>query len=80
MFAAGCLPTFSLHFLETNGLFICWWCFGAADSGHFPEAAGITGNRNAQQLLVHPRKHNGVSTQLHKHNYDFKNETPFNLI
>lgn len=24
MFAAGCLPTFSPHFLETNGLFIGW--------------------------------------------------------
>lgn len=47
MFAAGCLLTFSLHFLETNRLFICWQCFGAADSGHFPEAACITGNRNA---------------------------------
>lgn len=26
MFAAGCLPAFSMHFLETNGLYVCWQC------------------------------------------------------
>lgn len=79
MFAAGCLPTFSPHFLETNGLFISCQYFGAADSVHFPHASVLreAGTPN-NFFYVRP---NTTGFLLYSTNTItfLKNEIPFNI-
>lgn len=80
MFAAGCLPTFSPHFLETNGLFISCQYFGAADSGHFPHASVLREAETPNNFFyIRP---NTTGFLLYSTNTItfLKNEIPFNVV
>lgn len=54
MFAAGCLPTFSTHFLETNGLSVCWQCSATAGSVHFPPLLVLQETGTPNNLCILP--------------------------
>lgn len=79
MFAGGCLPTFSMHFLETNGLSICWQCSATAGSVHFPPPLASQETETPNNLCILP---NTTGILLYSTNtiMILKNEIPFNLI